>query len=105
MSDWFDEGSGGTVLDVVALLDGRAGQAVAALADAGALVSLGLSRDRGALSLTVTVDGRWKRTWVRSEDDLVDWASEALPHVRAAVDATNSASAEPRSRGRSRRGL
>ena len=42
MDDWFDAGTGGAAIDVVALLDGPAGEAVSALVDTGALVGLGL---------------------------------------------------------------
>lgn len=44
----------------------------------GALISIGASRDRGALSVTVTCGGEWDREWFRTEDELLDWLKEAV---------------------------
>jgi len=104
MSDWFDEGRSGAALDVEALLDSDASEGLAALVAAGALVSLGTTRDGGALGLTVTVDGRWRREYFRESEDLVAWISEALPAVTAAVE-TAAASAARGGRQRRSRGL
>lgn len=104
MSDWFDAGRSGSPVDVEALLDGAGGEGLHALVGMGALVSLGLTSDGGALGVTVTVDGRWRREYFRSADDLDTWVVEALPAVRAALDAA-AASSERGSRQRRRRGL
>ena len=105
MGDWFDEGGGtGSPLDVPALLDSAAGDGIAALVATGALVSLGLTRDGGALGVTATVDGRWRREYFRDAEDLVSWLSEAVPAARAAVEAV-TASAGRGSRQRRSRGL
>lgn len=99
MSDWFDEARGGARVDVPALLDSSGGAALAELVGSGALVSMGLTRDGGALGVTVTVDGRWRREYFRDGEALTDWVAEALPAVRAAVeDARGSAEAGSRSR-------
>lgn len=84
MPDWFDGGSSGTPLDVAKLLDGHGTDGVVALIAAGALVSLGTTSDGGALGLTVTVDGRFRREYFRHEDELVAWIAEAIPAVTAA---------------------
>lgn len=102
--DWFDKAGNGGRVDVVALLDSAAGDGLAELVACGALVSIGLTRDGGALGITVTVDGRWRREYFRDADELVSWMAEALPAVRAAVE-TFSASAERGSRHRRSRGL
>jgi hypothetical protein len=102
--DWFDGQRGGGGLSAVVLLDSAAGQGVAELVDAGALVGLGLTRDGGALMVQVTVDGRYRREYFRNEDDLGSWIAEALPAVRAAVEAS-SASSGRGPRERRRRGL
>lgn len=52
------------------------------LVETGALVSIGAARDKGALSVTVTVGGEWDREWFRSEDELLDWLREAVVVVR-----------------------
>lgn len=103
--DWLDAGgSGGARVDVPALLDGPCGDGVATLVATGALVSLGITRDGGALGVTVTVDGRWRRDYFRDSEELLMWLSEAVPAVRAAVDAL-TASAERGKRARRTRGL
>lgn len=104
MSDWFDEGGSGARIDVPALLDSAAGSSLAELVGSGALLSLGLTRDGGALGVTVTVDGRYRRTYVRSTEELADFVSEALPAVRAAVEALAASSAQGNG-SRRRRGL
>lgn len=53
------------------------------LTELGALISVGASRDRGAISVTVTVGGEWDREWFRTEEELIDWLKEAVVVVRA----------------------
>lgn len=53
------------------------------LVEAGALVSIGAARDKGALSCTVTCGGEWDREWFRSEEELLDWLREAVVVVKA----------------------
>ena len=79
MSDWFDGNGSGDALDVVKLLDSEAGNGLHHLVGAGALVSMGLTSDGGALGVTVTVDGRWRREYFRHEDELLAWIAEAIP--------------------------
>lgn len=104
MSDWFDGGGTGSAVDVVKLLDSTAGSGVHELVAAGALVSMGLTSDGGALGVTVTVDGRWRREYFRDEDTLGAWIAEAIP----AVTAARAAAVPPAPNGngsRRRRGL
>lgn len=82
--DWFDGAGLGGRVDAVKLLDSKGGEGVHELVAAGALVSLGLTSDGGALGVTVTVDGRWRREYVRDEDALITFVAEALPAVHAA---------------------
>lgn len=103
-NDWFDGGGAGSRVDVPALLDSDAAGGLAELVNLGALVSLGTTRDGGALGVTVTVDGRWRREYFRDSEELVMWISEALPAVRAAVEALAASSARE-SRPRRSRGL
>jgi hypothetical protein len=102
--DWFEGGGNGQAIDVPKLLDSKAGEAIHALVAAGALVSMGLTSDGGALGVTVTVDGRWRRDWFRTEEELEAWIAEALPAVMAARG-TASPSGAPRTRQRRSRGL
>lgn len=82
--DWFDQAGNGQQIDAAKLLDSTAGEGVAALVDAGALVSLGKTSDGGALGLTVTVDGRWRRDYFRDSESMALWIAEALPAVLTA---------------------
>lgn len=102
--DWFDGAGGNKSVDVAALLDGPATPALVEIVACGALVSLGTTSDGGALAVTITVDGRWRREYFRDAEELVDWLSEALPAVRHAVESI-SASAGRGKRERRSRGL
>lgn len=80
-ANWFEgQGNGGAV-DVAELLDGMGAQGVRELVEAGALVSIGTTRDGGALALTVTVDGTWRRDYFRKQDEMLLWIAEAIPAV------------------------
>lgn len=81
MSDWFDGAGNGHSVDVREVFDDLALSALLELIAGGALVSVGLTRDGGAIGFTVTVDGRWRREYFRSGDELVAWCAEAIPAV------------------------
>jgi hypothetical protein len=102
--DWFDGGGNGRRCDVEALLDSDAGAAIHGVVALGALVSLGTTADGGALGVTITVDGRWRREYFRDVDELGLWLAEAMPAVRDAVEAS-AASSGRGARKRSARGL
>lgn len=105
MGDWFDDGgSSGQPVDVQKVLDSDGGVAIGAIVQLGALVSLSTTRDGGALGVTVTVDGRYRRQYFRNGEDLTDWMAEALPAVRQAMEA-QAASSERGTRQRRSRGL
>jgi hypothetical protein len=90
--DWFEGAGNGSAVDVVKMLDGLAGDGVAELVASGALVSMGTTSDGGALGVTVTVDGRWRREYFRDEEMLCAWIAEAIPAVKAARAASPSSS-------------
>lgn len=96
---------GGTTgaVDVAEVMDGLGWQGVRELVEAGALVSIALTRDGGALSLTVTVDGEWERGYFRSQDELGLWIAQALPEV-AAMTGRDRPSAVPGAGSRRRKG-
>lgn len=105
--DWFDGGGTGVAVDTHALLEDKAViKAIASMVDAGALVSLGTTSDGGALALTVTVDGRWRREYFRDLDGLMAWLAEAAPavsdvaHRARGSDGRQTASAARGSRSR-----
>ncbi len=90
-------------MDVPALLDSRASDLLGVAVGAGALVSLGLTSDGGALGVTITVDGRWRREYHRDADSLVEWLTGGMPDIIDACSARTASSA-PRKRERSTRG-
>jgi hypothetical protein len=97
--DWFDGAGNGNAIDAAAIVNGVPMQGVLEMVDAGALVSLGKTSDGGALGVTVTVDGRWRREYFRSSDELGLWIAEALPAIHEARG-TVRPSAAPRQRQR-----
>jgi hypothetical protein len=90
---WFDEGGGGNPVDVAALMDSKALDMLTELVSAGALVSLGITSDGGALGLTITVDGAWRREYFRDDGALVLWLEEAMAPVLDACRARGASSA------------
>ncbi len=90
MTDWFEgAGSGGNV-DVFALTDSEAMKRLMGLVQMGALVSFATTSDGGALGVTVTVDGRYRREYFRDAEAFDLWTEEAMAPVTAALDATSS---------------
>jgi hypothetical protein len=96
VSDWFDATDGGATVRLRDVLDSRADDLVAGCIEAGALVSIGMSRDLGSVGVTVTLDGRWRRGWFRDSDDAVVW-------LEAAVAAVHGAGSSPASSGEGKR--
>jgi hypothetical protein len=103
MGDWLDGGGSGSPCDARALLDSGASDLICSVVEAGALVSLGLTSDGGALGVTVTVDGRWRREYFRDSESMMLWLSDGLPDIQAAAGDRRASSVQ-RQRQRSRRG-
>lgn len=101
-SDWFDGSGNGAAVDVAELLEGLVVQGLVELVAAGALVSLGTTSDGGALSLTITVDGRWRREYFRQQDEMLSWIAEAIPAVEAARSSASASTARGQRQRRSR---
>lgn len=102
MSDWLDEGSSGKSVDVAAVMDSDAAPLAWRVVQAGALLSFGRTSDGGALGVTVTIDGRWRREYFRDSSELVDWLAGAADFAEGEA-ARAAASPVPRNRGRGRR--
>lgn len=77
MSDWLDAGGTGQAVDVAAVMDSAAGELAWRVVQAGALLSFGRTSDGGALGVTVTIDGRWRRDYFRDAEELVQWLEGA----------------------------
>lgn len=99
MSDWFDGPGSGVPVDMAALWDSAGADLLWRCAAAGALVSVGTTSDGGACSVTVTLDGRWRRGYFRGTDELISWLTEAAE----AIEAATRSDASPAPRRRSRR--
>lgn len=99
MSDWFADSGNGSPVDVAALLDSGGNDVIAAIVAAGALVSIGTTSDGGALGITVTLDGRWRREYFRESEPMVEWLTSAA-HAVATSDGPPPASSAPRQRSR-----
>lgn len=100
MTDWFEDGSASKAVDVHVVMDSAAPDALWHIVSAGALVSIGRTSDGGALGVTVTMDGRWRREYFRESEELVDWLTGALAAVEAeAARADASPSRRKRERG------
>lgn len=78
---WLDGGGNGSQVDPHEIVTPQVLKGVLSLVEAGALVSLGTTSDGGALGFTVTVDGKWRREYVRSADELLTVLAIAVPEV------------------------
>lgn len=99
MTDWLDQGTAGKAVDVAAVMDSAAAELGWRVVTAGALLSFGRTSDGGALGVTVTIDGRWRREYFRDADELVDWLTGAAEFAEAEAERQ---AASPAPRGRSR---
>lgn len=74
MPKW--DGSSPQAVDVENLLDATTLEYLQLLVASGALVSIGTSRDGGALSVHVKAGDVKNRDWFRSDEDLHEWLAE-----------------------------
>lgn len=101
---WLDGGSSGSPVDVHGILaDEQLVKGLASIVDAGALLSLGTTSDGGALSITVTVDGRFRREYVRSADEMQAWLAEAVPGIEDELAKGGGRNGQPRASAAPRR--
>lgn len=104
MHEWFQGRGNGEPVDVSAMLDSKAANLVGSICGHGALVGLATTRDGGAVGVTVTVDGAYRREYFRDVDELVAWLEVADAVVREIWECTPPAPTAPRLRNR-RKGL
>lgn len=97
--DWFDGNGTSGAVDVAGMMDGQPAQGLREIVEHGALVSVGLTSDGGALHVTVTMDGRFRREYFRERDTLLAWLGEA---ILAVADGEARPTTAPRSRSRRR---
>lgn len=100
MTSWFDDAGNGSAVEVPALLTDQVVDLVSHVVTSGALVSIGRTSDGGALGVTVTLDGKWRREYFREPEELVTWLMAAAEAVQAESERLAASSG---SRRRSRR--
>lgn len=104
MSDWFEDGKGAAHrVDLAAFMDSRVPDYLWACVAGGALVSVGTTSDGGAIGITITCDGRWRREYFRESEDAAAWLSGAVAAVQEHSQRLEHSTASSAGRGRSRR--
>jgi hypothetical protein len=96
---WFDGAGNGNAVDVFEVMDSAATKLLLDCVEAGALMSLATTRDGGALGVTVTVDGQWRREYFRDPAALCEW----LTGAQDAIAAETSRGRPPAEAGKRRR--
>lgn len=77
------DSSNGHVADIGAFMDSDIPGHIARIVDLGCLVSIGTTRDAGAISLTITHEGDWDREYFRGATDGVEWLEAAYKVLTA----------------------
>lgn len=98
---FFDEQGTGSEVDVAALMDSGVPEVIWRIVSGGALVSIGRTSDGGALGITVTLDGRWRREYFRDAEEATDWLLRAAEAVESEPPPASSGRGK-RSRSRDR---
>lgn len=78
---WFDEAGSGHAVPIEDVLSSDVLDLIVAVIDAGALVSVGKTSDGGAVGVTVTLDGRYRREYFRDASDAAPWLDAAREAV------------------------
>lgn len=79
----FKVGKGVQQLPFPEVLDATFLELLVELVELGCLISIGASRDKGAVKVTVTVNGEYDFDWFRTDEELADWLREAVVVVQA----------------------
>jgi hypothetical protein len=83
----FNGSTKGATVDTKSFLDSHIPERIAELLDMGVLVSLGTTRDRGAISITVTRDGEFDREYFRDSVEASEYLQRAADAIRAMIGA------------------
>lgn len=90
-------------IDVAAFFDSDIVLRLWDIVSLGCLVSVGTTRDRGAVSITITKDGEYEREYFRRSDEASDWlvhATHALGGLNGSVAPVKAPIAQKARRGR-----
>jgi hypothetical protein len=74
----------GSVVDARAFFDSHVCERVGELVSMGLLISIGTTRDRGAISCQITNDGDWDREYFRRSEELIEWLELAIKVYKGA---------------------
>lgn len=96
MTDWFDAAGGSNPVRVLSVVGASVTDTLLDFVQSGAMVTLATTSDGGALGVTITVDGRWRREYFRDADDLERWLEEGTKAILAACEARLASSARRR---------
>lgn len=75
---FFDSASSGNELDLPAFFDSDILDGLIGVISLGVLVSVGLTRDRGALGITILDNGRKRREYFRRSEDACEYLRGAV---------------------------
>lgn len=98
---WLEDGGSGSEVDVVALMDSEVSSLIGRAVAAGALLSVGRTSDGGAVGITVTLDGEWKRGYFRSTEDAIDWLTPGVEWLEAEAPRRAASTAQGKRKRRS----
>jgi hypothetical protein len=102
LTDWIDGGGNAKAVDVKAVFDSKVPELVAQCVELGALVSIGATSDGGALGVTITLDGRWRREYFRDSEELTTWLEGAVGFLEAVGDAPRASTGRRKRRDATR---
>ena len=100
-TEWLKGGSTGALVDVVEMFEDGAAVNLFRVVQEGALVSIGMTRDKGAVSVTITMDGASRREYFHNPDQLTLWSEEAARNLAGSGEPPTPPAG--RSRGRKAR--
>jgi hypothetical protein len=75
--DFFNGSNGKAPVDIHAIMDSDLPGLIANIVSLGVLVSIGTTRDRGAFTITITSDGKYRREYFQDSTDAADFVRGA----------------------------
>jgi hypothetical protein len=103
VNDWFDGDRGNALVDVVEMMSEGADVNLFRCVQSGALISVGMTRDGGAVSVTVTLDGKWRREYFHDANQLTLWSEAAAEAVAVSRGVDAAPATPPPTRRRAKR--
>lgn len=82
MGGLLGENGAGAVIDLVAFFDSDVMSEVWVVLELGAMVSIGTSRDGGAVMISVVDNGEWEKEYFRHVGEAVSWLQRVSQALR-----------------------